>query len=123
MIKYEAHVTSIGPLVSEFTNAGVLVFFGQNAPEELAEFAILHDGTRLESPVAPGDQICLGEKCFAVLAVGEIANQNLASLGHFIVKFNGETAPEMPGDICAVAEPLPEITVGMRIQINSPDAG
>ncbi len=121
MIKYEATITGIGPLLSEFTQAGVLVFFGPDAPEELREFAVIHDGKNLQSPVTVDDWISLGEEKFRVLAIGEIANQNLANLGHFIVKFNGETQPEMPGDICAEARPLPEITVGMRLQIVSPE--
>lgn len=121
MVKYEAVVTEIGPLVSEFTEAGVLVFFGSEAPEELREFAIIHDGKELLGEVTPGDLICLGSDRFRVLAIGEIANQNLSALGHFIVKFNGEETPEMPGDICAEARPLPVIEIGMRLQIVGPD--
>ena len=121
MIKYEAIVTEIGPLVTEFTEAGVLVFFGSEAPEELREFAIIHDGKKLLSDVTTGDLICLGEDKFRILAIGEIANQNLSALGHFIVKFNGADTPEMPGDICAEERPLPVIGIGMHIQIVGPD--
>jgi len=120
MVKYDARVIEIGPLVGEFSAAGVLVFFGASAPEELREFSIIHDGQDLEGQVSVGDQICLGEHCFRVLAVGEVANQNLAALGHFIVKFNGQSRPEMPGDICAEAAPLPQIEIGMQIQIRGP---
>ena len=120
MIKYEARITEIGPLVSEFTDAGVLVFFGADAPDELREFAIIHDGQTLAQDVEPGDLIQLDQDTYHVLAVGEIANKNLASLGHFIVKFNGQDAPEMPGDICAEARPLPALQVGMRLRIMSP---
>lgn len=120
VIKYDARITEIGPLVSEFTDAGVLVFFGADAPDELREFAIIHDGQTLVQDVQPGDLLHLGHDSYRVLAVGEIANKNLASLGHFIVKFNGQDAPEMPGDICAEARPLPEMQVGMRLRIVSP---
>jgi PTS system glucitol/sorbitol-specific IIA component len=54
-----------------------------------------------------------------VLAVGAVANQNLAALGHFIIKFNGATEPEMPGDICAEARSLPVLAVGMRFQFSA----
>lgn len=117
VVKYEAVVTEIGPLVSEFTEAGVLVFFGDQAPEELREFAILHDGKKLAADVVPGDLICLDDDQFRVLAVGEVANQNLSALGHFIVKFNGESTPEMPGDICAESRPVPVIAIGARLKI------
>ncbi len=120
MAKYEARVTEVGPLVTEFSAAGVLVFFGASAPAELREFAIIHDGTHLQGEVCPGDLLCLDERCFRLLAVGEVANQNLAALGHFIVKFSGQTVPEMPGDICAEAAPLPVVKVGTRIRIEGP---
>ncbi|RCK75053.1 MAG: PTS system, glucitol/sorbitol-specific IIA component [Anaerolineae bacterium] len=112
IIKYAARISEIGPLVDEFISAGVLVFFGQNAPDELREFSILHDGGTLVEDITVGDQFCLEDECFTILAVGEVANQNLKALGHFIIKFNGEHKPEMPGDICAEVRPLPPIRVG-----------
>lgn len=119
--KYRATITAIGPMVSEFVEAGVLVFFGKDAPEELAEFAVLHDGTHLDGQVGPGDRIHLGDRSYLVLAVGEVANLNLAALGHLVVKFNGQTIVEMPGDVCAEALPLPPVAPGMHFQIDAPD--
>jgi glucitol/sorbitol PTS system EIIA component len=117
VVKYAAKVIEIGPLVMEFIEAGILVFFGSEAPEELREFSILHDGTTLIEPVITGDLIHLDDATFKVLAVGEVANANLSALGHIIVKFNGQTAPEMPGDICTEIGKLPEIRVGSLLQI------
>ena len=117
MLKYEAHVTGIGPYVSEFIDANILVLFGDQAPEELAEFAIIHDGKTLDGDLKVGDVISLGENKYTVLAVGEVANENLANLGHLVVKFNGENEPEMPGDVCVEAKPLPEIEPGLVIRL------
>ncbi len=117
--KYQASITAIGPLVAEFVEAGVLVFFGRNAPPELAEFAILHDGTHLDGEIVPGDRVNLDDHSFRVLAVGDVANQNLGALGHLVLKFNGQTTPEMPGDVCLEAGPLPSLQVGMGFQIEA----
>lgn len=117
MVKYQARITHIGPYVSEFVEEKVLVFFGSQAPEELAEFAILHDGKTLTGQLQPGDTIFLGDEDFAVLAVGEVANTNLANLGHLVVKVNGQSEPEMPGDVCVETKPLPPIEVGMLVRI------
>ena len=119
MVKYRATITAIGPLAGEFIDAGVLVFFGQSAPSELAEFAILHDGTTLDGAVAPGDRLRLAGEDYAVLAVGEVANSNLSNLGHLVVKFNGQSQPEMPGDVCVEAKALPPLGVGMVFAIES----
>ncbi len=109
----------MGPLIGEFVDAGILVFFGQDAPPELAEFAILHDGAQLNGVVAPGDHVRLDDHVYRVLAVGDVANSNLGALGHLVVKFNGLTVPEMPGDVCVEAKPLPALNIGMRFQIET----
>lgn len=119
MIKYEARVTAIGPLTNEFIEAGILVLFGEDAPEELVEFSIIHDGKELDGEVAAGDNILIGDEAFNVLAVGEVANSNLSNLGHFILKFNGESEVEMPGDICVEAKPIPAIALGTHIRVES----
>ena len=117
MIKYQARITAIGPLVAEFIDHNILVLFGDQAPEELAEFSIIHDGKEMHGILAVGDKIYLGDDGFAVMAVGEVASNNLKTLGHLILKFNGETEPEMPGDVCVEARPLPAIEPGLEIRI------
>ena len=117
MIKYQASITAIGPLVSEFIEADILVLFGSNAPEELAEFSVLHDGTELAGTLSPGDIVLLGEYRYQVLAVGDVASTNLSNLGHLVLKFNGETEAEMPGDVCVEAKPIPALELGMVLEI------
>jgi len=121
MIKYQARITAIGPLVSEFVDAGILVFFGQTAPPELAEFAILHDGAHLEGTLSAGDRVCLDDHRYRVLAVGEVASKNLGALGHLVVKFTGATEAQLPGDVCVEAAPLPAIALGMSFRIEAGD--
>lgn len=123
VIKYQATFTQIGPMVSEFVDAGILVLFGANAPEELAEFAIIHDGKALAEPVAPGDRIEIDKNIFKVLAVGEVANTNLANLGHLVLKFNGQNVVEMPGDVCLESKSLPQVNVGMVLTIQGSPGG
>jgi PTS system glucitol/sorbitol-specific IIA component len=116
-MKYQAKVTSVGPMASEFLKERIAVLFHENAPEELREFAILHNGRHLAAPVEVGDVFEINAVPFKVLAVGPVANDNLANLGHLALKFNGETAIEMPGDICLEDKPIPPITIGTTIQI------
>ena len=59
----------------------------------------------------------LVDDAFTVLAVGDVANNNLENLGHLILKFNGETEPEMPGDVCLENKPLPKLVPGLLIRI------
>jgi len=117
MIKYEATVTAVGPLVTEFIQSSILVFFAEGAPEELAEFSILHDGKELKADIQPNDVIYLDDQSYRVLAVGEVANSNFANLGHLIMKFNGMDQVELPGDVCVEAKPVPPIAPGTKLKI------
>ena len=117
MIKYQGKILSIGPLVEEFTKAGILVFFGEDAPDELLEFSIIHDAKDLKEPLAIGDTVSIDDEKFKVLAVGDVANTNLGNLGHLILKFNGDDTARLPGDVNLEEKPVPDIQVGMEIKI------
>ena len=119
MIKFEATVTQIGPMVTEFINAGILVFFGPDAPPELVEFSIIHDGKELIEDVVPGDVVMIDDESYKVIAVGEVANSNFRNLGHLIMKFNGKDKAELPGDVCVEEKPIPEVDVGTKLKVLS----
>lgn len=119
-IKLRSRVVAVGEAVEEFLKAQILVFFQEGAPEELAEFSVLHAADINLATVAPGDVLLLGQESFDILAVGEVANQNLAQLGHLVVKANGATQVEMLGDVCVTAKPLPRLHVDDPIEIRGP---
>lgn len=118
-IKYIATVTSVGEMAAEFAAEGIFVFFGPNAPEELHEFAIITTEATLNEPVAPGDRVRFGTDEFPVLCVGPVANDNLSGLGHLVVKFNGLSEPELPGDVSLPSVAAPSVDVGTEIIIVS----
>lgn len=120
---YDLEITALGPLVGEFTAHGIWVFFHEGAPDEVAEFALLHQAAAPRVPIAPGQVIEIGTERFAILAVGPVANENLASLGHLVLKANGQSDPELPGDVCVEARPLPEPSVGLRLRVWAPSEG
>lgn len=117
MVKFQARITELGPLAGEFIENGIIVFFEEGAPEELREFSVLHAGSVLSAPVGVGDKLFIQDQAFEVLAVGDVANDNLGSLGHLIVKFNGNHEPEMPGDVCVEEAEIPSLSPGDVIRI------
>ncbi|WP_029215010.1 PTS glucitol/sorbitol transporter subunit IIA [Kallotenue papyrolyticum] len=114
---YELTVTAIGPLVAEFTEAGIWVLFHESVPEELAEFAILHRAAPPRAPLAPGHTLQIEQDQYRITAVGAVANHNLRELGHLVLKANGATEAELPGDVCVEARPLPQPRIGMRLWV------
>jgi PTS system glucitol/sorbitol-specific IIA component len=118
-IVYSSTVTSVGELVADFAEQGVLVWFGENAPPELHEFSIIHlPDVSNRAPIV-GDVIKINENQFNVLAVGSVASENLLNLGHLDLKANGLTEPEMPGDVNVEAVSLPAVQVGDRLVVIS----
>ena len=118
-VKYQTTVTKVGEMAAEFAAEGILVFFGPQAPEELHDFAIITTAAELGSPVERGDSVRIDEEEFPVLCVGPVANENLSGLGHLVVKFNGLTEPELPGDVSLPEVQAPLLGVGTEISIIS----
>src|SRR6266566_9545884 len=89
-LKYHAVVREVGPMVEEFLPHGILIFFGANAPAELREVSLVHDGTHLHTNLVVGDLLQFTPASstdestthppmrFRLTAVGEMANANLA---------------------------------------------
>lgn len=118
---YETQVTAIGELVPAFREAGYLVFFGANAPEELHDFCILHEVEAKQDQLRPGDIVQVGDVHLPVLAVGDVANENLMNLGHLNLKANGLDNAELPGDVNTILGELPEVFIGTRVVITRND--
>jgi len=116
-VLYSSTVTEIGELVPTFVAEGMLVFFGEGAPEELKTFCIIHKVEHQEGQVKPGDRVSIDDHSFEVLAVGSVANDNLYNLGHLNLKADGNNEADLPGDVCIAQVELPEITVGTKLEI------
>lgn len=115
--KYRLTILGIGEMASEIFEEGLLIFFGNNAPGELKEVSIVHDGQNLQADIVQGDIIQIGDTQVTVLCVGEVVNDNLRNLGHMVIKFNGIETPENPGDINVEKRELPDIQVGMEVLV------
>lgn len=116
---YATTVTGVGDLVADFREQGVLVFFGESAPEELHEFSILHRPEVAKRAPQTGDLIKLSNEEFSVLAVGSVASDNLLNLGHLDLKANGLDNAELPGDVNVEIKELPLVQVGDRLEVYS----
>lgn len=117
VVRYESEVVEVGGEVPSFVEAGVLVWFHADAPEELRWFSVLHRPTTTTGGVAPGDVVWIDDHALRVTAVGEVANQNLVQLGHLDLKANGALQAPLPGDVCVERGPLPPVRVGTRLRI------
>ncbi len=115
--RYVTQVTAVGPLFADFRAQGLVILFGEMAPQELHEFVVLHRPTVADSAPRAGDVLELAGEPFTVTAVGDVVPDNLLRLGHASVKADGNTEPPMPGDICVEAKALPDLEPGSVVRI------
>lgn len=114
-------VTGVGEMAGEFFAADIMVLFGEDAPAELLDVAVVHRPESEVLPVAVGDTITISgsnESTMTVLAVGDVVNENLANLGHLVMKRNGKDHASLPGDLCCTEGPIPLLQPGDRIVIH-----
>jgi PTS system glucitol/sorbitol-specific IIA component len=109
----------VGELASEFFAEGIVVLFGDGAPEELLEVAVVHTPRITDGGLQPGDRIVLGDETLTVTAVGPVANENLVNLGHLVIKRNGATTHAQPGDVCCDHGVIPALVPGDEIRIEA----
>lgn len=112
-------------MASAFLDEGIIVLFGDDAPEELREVAVVHRPVVNVGGIAAGDVVTIRHGSgtmtkMAVLAVGDVANDNMVALGHLILKRNGSTQAALPGDVCCESGPIPTIEVSDRFDIVAP---
>ncbi len=118
---YDTTGVATGPLVADFREQGIIILFGEEAPEELWDLAVRHrPRTAAAGPVA-GDVVEIDGTRLPVLAVGSVVEENLLQLGHLDLKADGRREPAMPGDLCGPAPALPRPREGSVIRLVRPE--
>ena len=82
MLIYSSEIVRIGDQANLFLDEGIIVFFGDNAPEELQDFAVIHKLNEITDDIVTGSKIVLSDANLEVTAVGPVASENFKNLGH-----------------------------------------
>lgn len=96
-------ITAVGPDVADLAEGGVLILFADGSPAELAEVSVLHrvEGEAATTAPAVGTAIKVGDVSATITAIGDKAWAKVLDIGHVVIKFNGATSTETPGEIAA----------------------
>ncbi len=114
---YHSVVLRVGPEVDEFRQGGVLIFFAEPVPDALASVSVIHQpSSDLQRPLAVGDVLVVDGSQLAIREVGELASDNLRSLGHMVLYADQVDTPLLPGAI-KVSGSLPYPQPGQKIEI------
>jgi len=115
-IIYENTVTNIGNSADEFGNE-MIIFFGDNAPEELRDYCYSLELKDVNGNIEVGDYVDIGGVKAKILAVGDEAQDNLEGLAHLTVNLSGNVEDLLPGAVITENVEIPEINVGTEFKI------
>ncbi len=114
---HSSKIVKIGPNANDFIPENMVIFFNEHVPPYLADYCYLLDEGEGQCTARPGDYIKLGGECFQITAVGEAAMQNYASLGHLVIRFDGDRTPVQPGTVHVERKEIPPLEVGTTVSI------
>ena len=114
---YSSKIVKLGEQAGLFLAEGIVVFFGDNAPEELQDVAVVHKLNPVNGEIVVGTTIELSGETLKVTAIGKVANVNFKNLGHLVLKLDSAEEAALPGDVSCSYSKIPEIVVGDTINI------
>ena len=114
---YSSKIVRLGEQSGLFLAEGIVVFFGDNAPEELQDVAVVHKLNPINGEIVVGTTIELSGETLKVTAIGEVANENFKNLGHLVLKLDSAQEAALPGDVSCSYSKIPEIVLGYTINI------
>lgn len=118
---YTTKVQKLGSMVEAFKGEKMMIMFNENAPEELADYCVLHRGNRLTSIVEAGDIFKIAEETYEVVYVGNQVQKNLKDLGHITLRFNNNCEGEsLEGSLYLEDKAIVDIKPGIEISIMRP---
>jgi glucitol/sorbitol PTS system EIIA component len=86
---YHTWVTHLGSMVAAFTEEKLIILFQENAPEELAEYCVLHSGNYVADIIQANDVLVISGQDYKIVGVGDDVQTNLQNLGHITLRFDG----------------------------------
>lgn len=117
MTIYETKVVNLGSEAEMFQAENMMILFGEEAPEDLANYSYIININSLEESIEPGMVITFDNQSYKVTAVGDLVNKNLTNLGHITLKFDNATEAELPGTLYVEDKELPNVEKGTKITI------
>lgn len=116
---YKNEVKSVGSMAQTFLEEKMLILFGNDAPQDLKDYCYNIDVVNAEGEIQAGQVLYINDEKFEITSVGNVVQQNLTSLGHITLRFDGSTTPELPGTLYLEEKELPAIEPGTELKIVS----
>lgn len=110
---YTTTILEVGPEASAFLAESMAITFADDVPEALRPYCFLIEKAQLTAGLALRQTVRIGRQGWTITALGDVAEQNLAALGHVTLVFDGGDEPRMPGAIHLAGDhAAPELVLG-----------
>jgi glucitol/sorbitol PTS system EIIA component len=116
---YQNNVKNIGPMANAFLEEKMFILFGTGAPQDLKDFCYNIDVVAADGEIQAGQKLFINNEEYTITAVGNLVQQNLTTLGHITLRFDGATTPELPGTLYLENKEIPSIELGTELMIIS----
>lgn len=114
-MNYHTKITEIGIVASAALEDKMLIIFKEGAPQDIVDYCFIHHHNILKKPIKIGDQVQFDHHTFTITAVGEVASENLAQLGHITFFFDNANKATFPGSIHLQSSSLPNLSINSEI--------
>lgn len=109
-------------MANTFLDEKMFILFGNEAPQDLKDFCYSIDVVNVDEEIQAGQVLYINNEAFKITSVGDVVQQNLTTLGHITLRFDGSTTPELPGTLYLEEKEIPSIEPGTEIKIVSEQA-
>lgn len=113
---YHTVVKGIGAAAQAFEEEKMVILFGDNAPQELADYCYVIDKTPVTENITTAQSLYIDDIPYIITEVGSAVTKNLNDLGHITLKFDGSTTVEQSGTLYLEDQPY-TIKVGSTLEI------
>jgi PTS system glucitol/sorbitol-specific IIA component len=117
MTVYETKVVDMGAEAEMFQAENMMILFGEEVPEDLANYAYIIHVNPIDGEIKEGMTLTVADEAYTITAVGNVVNKNLGDLGHITLNFNGAEEAELPGTLYLEEKALPNVEVGTTLTI------
>lgn len=113
---YATTVVEVGSDAPAFLEEKMAITFSGEAPEALRSYCFLIADAELTAPLTLGMPVRIADQEWVITALGDLAEKNLANLGHVTLIFDAEDEPRMPGAIhLGGVDETPALALGAEV--------
>ncbi|MDE9753036.1 PTS glucitol/sorbitol transporter subunit IIA [Staphylococcus delphini] len=114
---FKTKVKNVGEEARSFEDEKMIVLFGSQVPDELADFCYIIETNSIEGEITESNKLFIDGHEYNITKVGNVVNKNLSEMGHITLKFDGSTIAEQAGTLYLEESVLPHIAEGSSIEI------